>query len=90
METRQFVLTSRPFGLPTSDNFRIETRAVDKLSDNEVLLKSWFISVDPYMRGRMSSAKSYTASYEFGVKIIWIILDNTLSAEQAMVCSGMY
>jgi NADPH:quinone reductase len=64
MKTRQFVLASRPNGLPSSENFRPETKNTDELKENEVLLKSWFISVDPYMRGRMRDAKSYAASFE--------------------------
>ena len=64
MESSQFVLASRPLGLPTSDNFRIEKTVINDLKDNEVLLKSWYISVDPYMRGRMNLGKSYAASFE--------------------------
>ena len=59
METYQFVLASRPIGLPSAGNFRIEKAIPGELQDNEVILKSWYISVDPYMRGRMNSAKSY-------------------------------
>jgi NADPH:quinone reductase len=64
METCQIVLASRPLGLPTSSNFRTETKVLDKIEEGEVLLKSWYISVDPYMRSRMSSLKSYAPSYE--------------------------
>lgn len=64
MDTRQIVLASRPLGLPSSGNFRTETRVLDSLNDNEVLLKAWYISVDPYMRGRMSNVKSYAASFD--------------------------
>ena len=64
METTQIVLASRPLGLPTTANFRTETKVLGKPDDNEVLLKSWYISVDPYMRGRMNSAKSYAASFD--------------------------
>jgi NADPH:quinone reductase len=64
MDTTQIVLASRPLGLPTYGNFRTETKVLGKPADNEVLLKSWYISVDPYMRGRMSNAKSYAASFD--------------------------
>jgi NADPH:quinone reductase len=64
MESSQFVLASRPLGFPSSDNFRIEKTVLNELKDNEVLLKSWYISVDPYMRGRMNSAKSYATSWD--------------------------
>jgi NADPH:quinone reductase len=64
MNTRQFVLASRPHGLPSTENFRLEDKVLNELKDNEVLLKAWYISVDPYMRGRMSDVKSYAASFE--------------------------
>jgi NADPH:quinone reductase len=64
MEYQQFVLASRPHGLPSSNNFRLEKKDLEALKDNEVLLKSWYISVDPYMRGRMSNVKSYSSSFQ--------------------------
>jgi NADPH:quinone reductase len=70
MECSQFVFASRPIGLPSYDNFRIEKKVLEELKDNEVLLKPWYISVDPYMRGRMNSAKSYAASWEIDQPII--------------------
>jgi NADPH:quinone reductase len=64
MDTRQIVLASRPLGLPSTGNFRTETIVLDELKEEEVLLKCWYFSVDPYMRGRMSNVKSYAAAYE--------------------------
>lgn len=64
MDTTQIVLASRPLGLPSTGNFRTEKKVLEKPGENEVLLKSWYISVDPYMRGRMNSVRSYTASFE--------------------------
>lgn len=64
MNTRQIVLASRPAGLPDNDNFRFESVKLRDLNEGEVLLKALFISVDPYMRGRMNDTKSYTASYQ--------------------------
>jgi NADPH-dependent curcumin reductase CurA len=64
MKSRQIVLASRPKGLPKSENFRIEDYEVGNLKTDELLLKPWFISVDPYMRGRMNEAKSYAASFQ--------------------------
>ena len=56
---RRIVLASRPVGAPTQDNFRLETTAVPSIKDGEVLLRSIYLSLDPYMRGRMNDAKSY-------------------------------
>ena len=60
------LLDSRPHGEPTSDNFRIETAVVPELADGDVLLRTIYLSLDPYMRGRMSDAKSYAAPVEIG------------------------
>ena len=63
-ENRQFVLASRPNGAPTSSNFRIEKTDKPEPKDGEVLLKTIYLSLDPYMRGRMSDAKSYADPVE--------------------------
>jgi NADPH-dependent curcumin reductase CurA len=64
METREILLASRPIGLPSTGNFRTGARILDNINDNEVLLKGWYYSVDPYMRGRMSNVRSYAAAFE--------------------------
>lgn len=69
MESSQYVLASRPYGMPTPDNFRIENVHLNELKENEVLLKTWYISVDPYMRGRMNESKSYIEAYSIGQPI---------------------
>ncbi|GAD89895.1 putative zinc-containing alcohol dehydrogenase [Vibrio halioticoli NBRC 102217] len=56
---RQLVLASRPVGAPTPENFRLVTTELPKIAEGEVLLRSVYLSLDPYMRGRMSDAKSY-------------------------------
>ncbi|TKB07945.1 NADP-dependent oxidoreductase [Desulforhopalus sp. IMCC35007] len=56
---RRIVLASRPKGAPVQDNFRIEECAIPSLKEGELLLRSIYLSLDPYMRGRMSDAPSY-------------------------------
>ncbi|MGF1909484.1 NADP-dependent oxidoreductase [Vibrio kasasachensis] len=56
---RRIVLASRPVGAPTGENFRLENSAMPTPNDGEILLRSVYLSLDPYMRGRMSDAKSY-------------------------------
>ena len=53
------VLNSRPIGAPTLENFRFENAAIPEIADGQVLLKTEFLSLDPYMRGRMNDAPSY-------------------------------
>ena len=57
----RMVLASRPRGPVVPDNFRLETVPVPELRDGEVLVRNHFLSLDPYMRGRMSAGKSYAA-----------------------------
>ena len=63
---RRIVLASRPVGKPGLDNFRLEESAVPQPGDGQVLLQTRYLSLDPYMRGRMNAAKSYAASVELG------------------------
>ena len=56
---RQIKLASRPSGEPTADNFDMATSDIPTPNDNEMLLRTVYLSLDPYMRGRMSDAKSY-------------------------------
>ena len=88
MESSQFVLASRPIGLPSSDNFRMEKTLLKELQENEVLLKSWYISVDPYMRGRMNSVKSYAASFEVNEPIKGGIVAKVIESKSNMVNAG--
>ena len=63
---QRFVLVSRPKGAPTPENFRLERVALPELEEGQVLLKTLYLSLDPYMRGRMSDAPSYAAPVEIG------------------------
>ncbi len=56
---RQVLLASRPQGAVTEQNFRIVDAPMPAPADGEVLVKNEWLSLDPYMRGRMSDAKSY-------------------------------
>jgi NADPH-dependent curcumin reductase CurA len=56
---QRIVLASRPQGAVTPDNFRLETADIPELEDGQVLVRNHFLSLDPYMRGRMNDSKSY-------------------------------
>jgi NADPH-dependent curcumin reductase CurA len=62
----QIVLASRPTGRPSPDNFQFVQAPVPSPGDGQILLKIRYLSLDPYMRGRMSAAKSYAAAVEIG------------------------
>ncbi|MBK5217430.1 MAG: NADP-dependent oxidoreductase [Propionibacteriales bacterium] len=65
-QNTRILLSSRPEGEPTAANFQIETIDVPAPAEGEVLLRTIYLSLDPYMRGRMSAAKSYAAPVEIG------------------------
>lgn len=56
---RQVLLASRPFGAPSNENFNMVQTDIPEPKSGEVLLRTVYLSLDPYMRGRMSDAKSY-------------------------------
>jgi NADPH-dependent curcumin reductase CurA len=69
MKNKQILLASRPPGTPTLDNFSIVDAEVPEPKDGEVLLRTLFLSVDPYMRGRMRDQKSYAPPFALNAVI---------------------
>lgn len=63
---RQFLLSERPNGAPTSATLRLETGPVPTAGPGQILLRTQYLSLDPYMRGRMSDAPSYAAPVGIG------------------------
>ena len=66
MENQRIVLASRPKGWVTPENFRMEKAQVPAPADGEVLVRNLWLSLDPYMRGRISEAKSYVKGVDIG------------------------
>ncbi|WP_424930383.1 NADP-dependent oxidoreductase [Amaricoccus tamworthensis] len=66
-ETRKsWVLDSRPQGRPTLGNFRMEEQPLEEPGDGKFLVRTIWLSLDPYMRGRMNEGKSYAPRVELG------------------------
>src|SRR5690606_13467892 len=63
---QRIVLASRPDGHPTPDNFRLETFEPEAAGEGQVQLRTRYLSLDPYMRGRMSDARSYAEPVPIG------------------------
>ena len=66
IESREIRLASRPKGIPSAANFTRAQTELKSLPDHQVLVRNLFMSVDPYMRGRMNERKSYVPSFEIG------------------------
>jgi NADPH-dependent curcumin reductase CurA len=70
LKNRRVLLASRPSGWVSESNFRIEEAPVPSPQEGEVLVKNLWLSLDPYMRGRMNEGKSYAARQELGEVMI--------------------
>ncbi|GAA3840560.1 NADP-dependent oxidoreductase [Sphaerisporangium flaviroseum] len=64
--TRAITLRSRPVGWPTEDNFELVEVELPPLREGQILVRNLFMSVDPYMRGRMNEGESYVPPFEVG------------------------
>lgn len=62
MKNRRIVLASRPTGWVSEDNFQLETVELPPVAEGQVLVRNEWLSLDPYMRGRMNEGRSYAAS----------------------------
>lgn len=63
---KQILLASRPSAEPSVDNFRLVETPVAELTEGQVLVRHHFLSLDPYMRGRMNAGRSYTEPQALG------------------------
>lgn len=66
IQAKEICLASRPQGEPTRENFALKNVELPELQPGEVLVRNSFFSIDPYMRGRMSEAKSYIVPFAVG------------------------
>ena len=85
---RRIVLASRPRGKPTAENFRLESVAVPEVGDGQVLLQTRFLSLDPYMRGRMNAGKSYAPRVELGEVMVGGTVSRVLSSRNSAFAAG--
>lgn len=70
MKNQRIVLASRPTGFPAAENFRLEEVDLAPLAEGEVRVRHHYLSLDPYMRGRMSEGKSYADPQPLGETMI--------------------
>ena len=63
---RRLVLASRPAGMPSPDNFRLESAPAPEPAEGQIVIEVLYLSVDPYMRGRIKDAASYAAPIQIG------------------------
>ncbi|AMO94603.1 zinc-binding dehydrogenase family protein [Collimonas fungivorans] len=85
---RRILLASRPQGAPTPDNFKLDQGPVPKPAAGQLLLRTVYLSLDPYMRGRMSDAPSYAAHVEIGEVMVGGTVSRVEASEHADYKAG--
>ena len=85
---QQILLDNRPQGEATVDNFKLVTSETPALQDGQVLVKHHFLSLDPYMRGRMNDSKSYAASQPLGEVMIGGTVGEVVDSKHSKFAAG--
>jgi NADPH-dependent curcumin reductase len=85
---KQIVLASRPKGKPTAENFRLEEVPMPSLPPGGLLLRVLYLSLDPYMRGRMDDAKSYAKPVAVGDVMTGESVCEVMASERAGYAKG--
>lgn len=88
MQNKQILLASRPSGMPTVDNFKIEPTEVPQANDGEVLVRTLYLSVDPYMRSRMNDRKSYVPPFKLNEVIVGAVVAEVVESGSPSLKAG--
>jgi NADPH-dependent curcumin reductase CurA len=88
MENQRIVLASRPKGWVTPENFRLEKAPVPVAGEGEVVVKNLWLSLDPYMRGRISEAKSYVKGVDIGEVMVGQTVGEVIDSRNAHLKVG--
>lgn len=85
---KAFVLASRPQGAPVPDNFRLVTAELEAPGEGEVIVRHHFLSLDPYMRGRMNDTKSYAEPQKLDAVMIGGTVGEVVASQNADFAVG--
>jgi NADPH-dependent curcumin reductase CurA len=88
MQNKEIRFASRPTGLPAPQHFQIADSEVPQLSDGEVLVRTLYISVDPYLRGRMREGRSYVPPFEIGEVIMSGVVGQVVESRAPEFAAG--
>ncbi len=88
LTNRQILLKSRPTGKPSTDNFEHVERPAPEPGEGQVLLRTLYLSLDPYMRGRMSDARSYAKPAELGRPMVGGTVSKVVASRHAKFAVG--
>jgi NADPH-dependent curcumin reductase CurA len=90
MQTQSIHLKQRPQGTPTLADFDFTTVEVPELQDGELLLRSRYVSVDPYLRGRMNDTPSYIPPFQLGQPIESGVVAEVIESKSSKFSKGDY
>lgn len=95
MTNKQIVLAARPIGFPKDSDFKLIESPIPNAGDGQILVQSIFISVDPYMRGRMNDVKSYAPPVAIGGvmgggAVGKVIQSNNAAFNEGDIVEGMF
>jgi hypothetical protein len=88
MQNTQILLARRPTGEPTPEDFKLVQSAVPAPGPGQVLVRAHYLSLDPYMRGRMSAAKSYVEPVEIGAVMCGEVVGEVLDTNNSKFAKG--
>lgn len=90
MSNKQILLKSRPNGWPTADNFELSETNVPEPAEGQIVIETAYMSVDPYMRGRMNDAKSYVPPFQIGAPLQAGIVGKVVASNSGPFEAGTY
>lgn len=90
LKNRQVLLAERPQGMPNESTFQFVETEVPELEDGDVLVRTLYLSVDPYMRGRMNAAKSYAPPFEIGKPLRGGVVGKVVKSNDPHFSEGDY
>lgn len=87
-QNQQIVLANRPEGMPTEETFAFRNIPMGEPSPGQVVVKTVYLSVDPYMRGRMSAGKSYVKPFELNEPVSGGIIGEVVESRSEKLAVG--
>lgn len=88
MKNKQVLLAARPTGAVEESHFRIVESEIPKAGEGEFVVRAHYLSLDPYMRGRMDEAKSYAANAELGAVMVGTVVGEVIESHHEKFKSG--
>ncbi|MEV0331307.1 NADP-dependent oxidoreductase [Nocardia sp. NPDC050717] len=87
-QTREIHLAARPDGAPVATDFALVERALPELAEGQILVRNTWMSVDPYMRGRMDDKESYIPPFELGAALDGSAIGEVIASRAAQIPVG--